>query len=224
VVFGRGFRVGRDHRFQVELGAGRSLHLGRVDQAVPAHPHAVVRFRELGNEIAAAVVGDDDLGVLGRQVGGLGDYPYTGLGAAATRHCARDVAGTGAAGWFARASGDDRRDGRREHSEPDGMQFPHGFSPGVCALSSERREKYRPMTIFLPAQSSACSLTIEAPWLLPTQKVPGVVELSTKPRRTLVGRGNRYSTAAPVLVSMRTMRSLDIEPLHSSPLRSTNTS
>jgi hypothetical protein len=40
-------------------------------------------------------------------------------------------------------------------------------------------------------QSSGSTLTMEAPSLLPTQKVTGVVELSTKTRRMLVGRGNR---------------------------------
>ena len=39
--------------------------------------------------------------------------------------------------------------------------------------------------------SSGSTLTIEAPWLLPAQKVTGVVELSTKTRRMLVLRGRR---------------------------------
>ena len=34
-------------------------------------------------------------------------------------------------------------------------------------------------------------------WLLPTQKVTGVVELSTKARRTLVAFGNRDLTDWP---------------------------
>src|SRR5262249_28348499 len=97
------------------------------------------------------------------------------------------------------------------------------FSPGMWRSPRAPRKVY---ALFRRRayQSSGCSLTIDAPWLLPTQKVTGVVELSTKTRRTLVGRGSRYSTEAPVFVSIRTMRSLDIEPLHSSPLRSTNTS
>ena len=41
------------------------------------------------------------------------------------------------------------------------------------------------------AYSSGSTLTIEAPWLLPAQKVTGVVELSTKTRRILVLRGRR---------------------------------
>jgi hypothetical protein len=38
-------------------------------------------------------------------------------------------------------------------------------------------------------QSSGPSLMIEAPWLLPTQNVTGVVELSTNTRRILVNLG-----------------------------------
>jgi hypothetical protein len=39
--------------------------------------------------------------------------------------------------------------------------------------------------------SSGSTLTIEAPWLLPAQKVTGVVELSTNTRLMLVLRGSR---------------------------------
>src|SRR5438105_11191022 len=46
-------------------------------------------------------------------------------------------------------------------------------------------------------QSSGSTFTIEALWLPPTQKVTGVVELSTHTRRTLVLRGSWYSTACP---------------------------
>src|SRR2546425_3965801 len=40
--------------------------------------------------------------------------------------------------------------------------------------------------------SSGSSFTIDAPWLLPTQKVGGVVRLSTNTLLTLVGLGSRY--------------------------------
>src|SRR5581483_7069888 len=73
-------------------------------------------------------------------------------------------------------------------------------------------------------QSSGSSLTIEAPWLLPTQKLTGVVRLSTNTRRILVERGSRYSTNPPVLGSSRSTRSLTIEPVQASPLRSSATS
>jgi hypothetical protein len=41
------------------------------------------------------------------------------------------------------------------------------------------------------AYSSGSTFTIEAPWLLPAQKLTGLVELSTKTRRILVERGSR---------------------------------
>jgi hypothetical protein len=42
----------------------------------------------------------------------------------------------------------------------------------------------------MTSQSSGSTLTIEAPWLLPTQSVPGFLESSIWTRRMLVGRGN----------------------------------
>ena len=38
---------------------------------------------------------------------------------------------------------------------------------------------------------------MDAPWLLPTQKVTGVVELSTNTLRTFVCAGRRYSMNLP---------------------------
>src|SRR5262245_21712450 len=73
-------------------------------------------------------------------------------------------------------------------------------------------------------QSIGSTLTIEAPWLLPTQKVTGLVELSTNTRRILVVFGNRYSTNSPVLGSSRDTRSLSIEPVQASPFLSVTTS
>src|SRR5437016_4332567 len=64
----------------------------------------------------------------------------------------------------------------------------------------------------------------EAPWLLPTQNVGGVVELSTNTRRMFVGRGSMYSVNLPVLGSSRSTRSLSIEPVHASPFLSRATS
>src|SRR5436309_12415283 len=61
---------------------------------------------------------------------------------------------------------------------------------------------------------------MEAPRLFPTQKVGGLVELSTFTRRTLVMRGRRYSVISPVLAFTRTMRSFDIPPVHAYPVLS----
>src|SRR5207247_2486649 len=68
--------------------------------------------------------------------------------------------------------------------------------------------------------SSGSSLMIDAPWLLPTQNVTGVVELSTKTRRTFVSRGRRYSTNSPVLGLRRSTRSLNSPPDQASPFLS----
>jgi hypothetical protein len=60
---------------------------------------------------------------------------------------------------------------QQESATPEGRAFPEASRVAV-------------------AQSCGSTLTIEAPWLLPTQKVTGVVELSTHTRRTLVNLGN----------------------------------
>src|SRR5437016_3863152 len=65
--------------------------------------------------------------------------------------------------------------------------------------------------------SNGSTLITAAPRLLPTQKVGGLVELSTFTRRTLVIRGSRYSVTSPVLVFTRTTRSFDIPPVHALP-------
>src|SRR5690242_13514519 len=73
-------------------------------------------------------------------------------------------------------------------------------------------------------QSSGSTFTIEGPWLLPTQKVTGVVQLSTHTRRTLVFFGRCYSVACPVFGSSRTTRSFAMPAVHSSPFLSGITS
>ena len=73
-------------------------------------------------------------------------------------------------------------------------------------------------------QSSGSTRTIEAPWLLPTQKVGGVVELSTNMRRMLVSRGSGYSTTSLLLGSSRITRSLVMPPVHNWPFLSQITS
>ena len=44
--------------------ARRRFHFRRIHQAVAAHPHRVVRFRQIGQQVAPAIVGDHDLGEL----------------------------------------------------------------------------------------------------------------------------------------------------------------
>src|SRR6266852_3659453 len=86
----------------------------------------------------------------------------------------------------------------------------------------------RPQVANLPynagCYSSGSSLTIDAPWLFPTQNVTGVVELSTNTRRTFVNRGRRYSVNSPVLGSRRCTVSVNSPPDHASPFLSAVTS
>src|ERR1700681_2458877 len=75
-----------------------------------------------------------------------------------------------------------------------------------------------------PSQSSVSILTIEAPWLLPTQNVGRGVVSSTNTRRRLVGFGSRYSIFSPETRFVRRIRSVFMPPLHSSPFLSLTTS
>ena len=83
--------VGRRHRREIELLAGLGAHLRRVYQPKTAHPNLVVRVRQVRNDVAALIVRDDDLGILGRQLGRLRDYPDAGFRPARTGDHAADV-------------------------------------------------------------------------------------------------------------------------------------
>ena len=91
IVLRRRFLVRRDHGGEVELPSGLGVDLRRVDEAVAAHPHLVFRLRQIRDDVTALVVGDDDLGVFGRQVGGLRDHPHAGLRSLRPGHDAADV-------------------------------------------------------------------------------------------------------------------------------------
>src|SRR5262249_4831954 len=82
---------------------------------------------------------------------------------------------------------------------------------------------YRPVEL-VGATSSGSSFTIDAAWVLPTQKVTGVGLLSTPTRRTLVWPGLKDSVNDRVLGLSRTMRSLYSPPDHTSPFLSIVTS
>src|SRR5258708_9850024 len=95
-----------------------------------------------------------------------------------------------------------------------------GRGPNLLVPEGQRRC----LTAVGDPQSIGSTFTIEAPWLLPTQNVTGVVELSTNTRRMLVVFGNRYSMNSPVLGFSRDTRSLNIEPVQASPFLSVTTS
>jgi hypothetical protein len=75
----------------IELLAGLRAQLGRIHQPVAAHPDAVVRHRQVGDDVAALVVGHNHLGEFRRQVGGLRDHPDAGFGPGRAAHHAADV-------------------------------------------------------------------------------------------------------------------------------------
>jgi hypothetical protein len=90
VLGGRSGRGGRC-RDEVEPLPRRALDAPVVHQPVAAHPDAVAGARQVGDEVAALVVCDNDLGVAGWQIGGLGNHPDAGLRAIRARHDAADV-------------------------------------------------------------------------------------------------------------------------------------
>ena len=69
-------RARRDHRGQVELLARLARDLGRIDQAIAAHPDLVFGLGQLRQQVTALVVGDHDLGEAGGQVLGFRNHPY----------------------------------------------------------------------------------------------------------------------------------------------------
>ena len=54
-------------------------HLLGIHQAIAAHPDPVAGFWQVGDDVAAPLVGDDDLGEAGAEITGLGDDPDPGL-------------------------------------------------------------------------------------------------------------------------------------------------
>ena len=97
VIGGIGLRGGlwrgRDHRCQIQRLSGRRVHLRRIHQPVPAHPHLVICLRQIGQQILPVIVGDHDLAEFGLQVAGLRDHPHAGFRAFRTRHRAADIFG-----------------------------------------------------------------------------------------------------------------------------------
>src|SRR5215813_8775415 len=69
--------AGRRHGCEIEPLARLRTHLRRVDQAVAAHPDAVIGLWQVRDEIAALILGNHDAPELGRQLGGLSDDPHT---------------------------------------------------------------------------------------------------------------------------------------------------
>ena len=120
IIFRRRSGARRRHRGEVEDLAGRGRDLGRVDEPVAAHPDVVVGLRQIGQHVAALIVGDHDLGELGRKIGGLGDHPDAGLRPVRAGDHAAEIAVTDAdTRRRALLRAQLRRGSAQQHRDPD---------------------------------------------------------------------------------------------------------
>jgi hypothetical protein len=151
VVLRRSARVRRDGRRQVERPPRGAPHLRGVDEAVAAHPDVVVRGGKVGEQVAPLVVGDDDLGVPGRELRRLRHDPDARLRPARPGDDAADVVAVDGhrrarARLGARPRRRDRRRGRDRdgrHAEVRCSQGPHDAAPSRVS-GARPRPKARP--------------------------------------------------------------------------------
>ena len=137
IVLGRGARIRRDDSLQIQRLAGRGRHLRRIDEAVAPDEHLVVRFRQIRDDIASTIVGDDDPAEARRQFLGFGNHPDAGLRSLGARHHAADVVGIDQDGVPTPLPRPHTRDGRSQQSGDANSRiqnFSHGRTP-VCAES-----------------------------------------------------------------------------------------
>src|ERR1700728_2761548 len=85
--------VGRRHRGQIDVLAEFSVDFGGIDKAVAAHPNLVFSLGQVGHEVTALVVSDDDLGVAGGKIVGLGNNPNAGFRTVRPGDHAADIIG-----------------------------------------------------------------------------------------------------------------------------------
>ena len=75
VILGRVRLAGRYHSRMVDDLARPALHLGGIDEAVAANPHVIVRLGQIGDDVAALIVGHDGADEAHAQFAGLRDDP-----------------------------------------------------------------------------------------------------------------------------------------------------
>ena len=159
IVFGGGLLVRRRHRGEVDDLARLSLHLGRIDQPIAAHPYVIIGLRKIGQHIAALVVGDHDLDQVGGKVFRFRDHPDAGFRTPWSAHDAAEIGRADADGRLLgvesrRRGGQECRNGDRGHAQIQAFSdrhYPAPFLPGrpcvPCfrgAQASTRQSVMRP--------------------------------------------------------------------------------
>ena len=135
VILGCGAWIRGHHRRQVHDLAGCGVHLGRVDQPVAAHPYVEVGLGQIGQKITSAIVCDDDLDELRREIRRLCDHPDACLRPLRARDDAAEVVGVDADRFAGRLTGLDpglrggqqyREAGHDGDRVPKSRNSPHG--------------------------------------------------------------------------------------------------
>ena len=87
--------IGRRHRGECEPPARCRADWRGIDEAIASHPDLVcgASSREIGQQVPALIVRDDDLPELGGRVGGLRNHPDAGLRAASAPDRSGDIVG-----------------------------------------------------------------------------------------------------------------------------------
>ena len=80
IILRGGGLVGRRYSREVLRPARSGPHLWRVDQPVTAYPDFVIGGRQVGQHIAALIVGHDGLDIPGAEIPGFGDDPDAAFG------------------------------------------------------------------------------------------------------------------------------------------------
>ena len=140
-------RTGSDNGGEVERVARIRRHFWRIDQTVATHPHAIPRLGEGRDQVAAAIVGDDDLHELCREVACLRNHPDASLRAVSATHDAADVVGVYGGCLRDEPTGhkNRRRNGRpqRRHGSSSSCGFDKHAMPVIIWLQPDNGERRR---------------------------------------------------------------------------------
>ena len=175
VVLRRGRGVRRSHCVQIEQCARSRLNLRRIDQPVAAHPDTVISLGEVGHHVAALIVGDNDLGELGRQFGRLGDDPHTRFRPIGAGDHAADIGFTDAHGFGSALLG--TRVGRRRGQKCGKRNRHHGSVPASPRLHVPLppvflRQSFKGPANILAGQAGDGSILYSASLTCSAQSVP----------------------------------------------------